>query len=404
MNPAWRRGEEIEGVFEIARGVVHNRASIAGDGPITIRTDPLQWSFAAAFRFQAQTLNPAGEAVLFLIHAAVQSGRIGAVFVADDLATVLSNSAERWLPDSSTELEVLVRPVPVSGWLFLRNHAATGSSQCEVRCIQAFRAEGTTTAGAGDPADPGSGSTDFPGGDVLGSLRRKWVELPATLSERRNTAELAGLSDEQLWRFWNRITREMTTGEGYSIRGWYHELYKDILRGKRVLDVGCGLGTDGLTLARAGAQITFLDIARSNLEVVERLCRIAHLPGVRFHYLEDLSSLETLPRDFDAIWCMGSMIPAPFSFARLEARALLEHLPAGGRWIELAYPRERWEREGRLPFREWGNLTDGDGTPWMEWYDLARLRARLSPAEFDVVLHFDFHQGDFNWFDLIRRT
>lgn len=82
---------------------------------------------------------------------------------------------------------------------------------------------------------------------------------------------------------------------------------------------------------------------------------------------------------------------------------MLRHLPVGGRWIELAYPRERWEREGRMPFSEWGKITDGEGTPWMEWYDLDRLRARLRPAEFDVVLHFNFHHDDFNWFDLIRR-
>jgi hypothetical protein len=28
---------------------------------------------------------------------------------------------------------------------------------------------------------------------------------------------------------------------------------------------------------------------------------------------------------------------------------------------------------------------------------------RLEPAEFDVVLSFNFHNNDFNWFDLIRR-
>jgi hypothetical protein len=39
----------------------------------------------------------------------------------------------------------------------------------------------------------------------------------------------------------------------------------------------------------------------------------------------------------------------------------------------------------------------------MEWYDLSRLRERLRPAEFDVILSFNFHNDDFNWFDLIRR-
>jgi hypothetical protein len=98
------------------------------------------------------------------------------------------------------------------------------------------------------------------------------------------------------------------------------------------------------------------------------------------------------------------MTNAPFSFARRYAEALLGRLPVGGRWIELAYPRERWEGEGRPPFHKWRRKTDGESTPWMEWYDFERLRTRLHPAKFDIVLHFNFHRDDFNWFDLIRRN
>jgi hypothetical protein len=102
------------------------------------------------------------------------------------------------------------------------------------------------------------------------------------------------------------------------------------------------------------------------------------------------------------MWCQGSLINAPFEIIRHEAQLLLKHLPAGGRWIELAYPQRRWEREGRLPFERWGENTDGPGTPWVEWYDLSKLKRALAPAEFDVILYFEFHNGDFNWFDLER--
>ena len=81
----------------------------------------------------------------------------------------------------------------------------------------------------------------------------------------------------------------------------------------------------------------------------------------------------------------------------------MEHLPVGGRWIELAYPKARWEREGKMPFEQWGERTDG-GAPWMEWYDLDKVKAMLSPAQFDVVLYSNFFNDDFNWFDLLRRS
>jgi len=67
----------------------------------------------------------------------------------------------------------------------------------------------------------------------------------------------------------------------------------------------------------------------------------------------------------------------------------------------LAYPKIRWDREGMLPFETWGDKTDG-GAPWMEWYDLEKILKRLDPAKFEVVLNFNFHNEDFNWFDLVR--
>ncbi len=40
----------------------------------------------------------------------------------------------------------------------------------------------------------------------------------------------------------------------------------------------------------------------------------------------------------------------------------LKHWPVGGRWIELAYPKSRWVRDGKMPFDRLGKKTDG-GAP-----------------------------------------
>jgi 2-polyprenyl-3-methyl-5-hydroxy-6-metoxy-1,4-benzoquinol methylase len=234
-------------------------------------------------------------------------------------------------------------------------------------------------------------------------LRRKWNEVPAGSMRRLKSDELLHLPDAELDLIHDRATVESTERDGFTIRGWYHCLYKDVLRGKRVLDVGCGLGIDGIAFAKAGAQVTFVDIVEANLHLVQALCRIKGISDAAFFYLESFDSLTALPRDFDVIWCQGSLINAPFEIIRHEAQALLQHLKPGGRWIELAYPKSRWEREGKMPFAEWGKITDG-GAPWMEWYDMSKVMAILAPVEFDVVLHFNFHNDDFNWFDLRRRV
>jgi 2-polyprenyl-3-methyl-5-hydroxy-6-metoxy-1,4-benzoquinol methylase len=234
-------------------------------------------------------------------------------------------------------------------------------------------------------------------------LRKKWGEVPYDQYERRMSADLLALSDAEVVEKWETSYAGSSTGKAFSVRGWYQTIYRDVFRGKKILDVGCGLAPDTVHYAEHGARVTFLDIVESNVRFVERVC---HLKGIRdasFCHMRDLDSLRPLPADYDAIYCCGALIHAPLEAARMEAQALLRHLPVGGRWIELGYPKARWEREGRLPETEWGNKTDG-GAPWSEWHDLTKLDYMLAPAVFDTVLYLEFHNADFNWFDLIRRS
>jgi len=77
------------------------------------------------------------------------------------------------------------------------------------------------------------------------------------------------------------------------------------IRGKRVLDVGCGLGEHSLLFASWGAQVTGVDISGASIAV-------ARLRAARFALTERVSFLET-PFDlldasdgaFDIVWCAG---------------------------------------------------------------------------------------------------
>jgi SAM-dependent methyltransferase len=254
-------------------------------------------------------------------------------------------------------------------------------------------------------AGPDNGWPVQIGEDVLlrqsfDALRKKWGEIPAGRLERvRSEDLLRGKGDAELFALWLEAFPEGLDGID---RVWYQTLYKDVFRGKKLLDIGCGLAPDTIFYAWHGASVTFSDIVPANVEFARRVCN--HL-GLKAEFLsvDDLRSFDVLPRDFDVVYCSGSFINMPVEVARLEAQAILQHLPIGGRWVELGYPRARWEREGRLPETEWGSRTDG-GAPWIEWHDLQKLNYILSPAVFDLILTVDFHNADFNWFDLVRRS
>jgi SAM-dependent methyltransferase len=229
-------------------------------------------------------------------------------------------------------------------------------------------------------------------------LREKWFEVPVG-NKVRSTKELLELDDSELSSLW----ADMRKKDDFSSREWYRLLYSPIFRGKKIIDVGCGFGFDTMTFAQDGAHVTCLDILESNVSLVRRISALKGIQGIDFLYLDKLESLDTLPADYDFIWCVGSFHNAPQDIMRQEAQALLKHLKVGGRWIELAYPKSRWQREGKPSFERWGKRTDS-GAPWMEWYDTDKLLSLLKPATFRPVMYFEYHNSDFNWFDLLRES
>lgn len=223
----------------------------------------------------------------------------------------------------------------------------------------------------------------------------KWAELPTTALARATASELLSMSDAEIRAFWARLQ-----DPAVNPRFPYQQLYEPHLRGKRVLEIGSGVGVDALFFSQRGAEWHCVDVVEDNLTLVERVFMAFDLPRPGTTLMRELSDLRAAPYDVDAVLCSGSMLHAPFSFAQEETHAIAEHLRPGGRWLELAYPRSRWIREGRPSFSAWGAMTDGAGTPWAEWYDVDKIAERFAPTEASINIAFDFAGGSFNWFDL----
>jgi 2-polyprenyl-6-hydroxyphenyl methylase/3-demethylubiquinone-9 3-methyltransferase len=100
------------------------------------------------------------------------------------------------------------------------------------------------------------------------------------------------------------------------------------LSGARVLDVGCGGGLLSEALAKAGAQVTAIDLAPELIKVA-RLHRLES--GVQVDYqLRSVESLaEEAPGQFDAVTCMEMLEHVPDPAAIIAACASL--LKPGGR-------------------------------------------------------------------------
>lgn len=96
-----------------------------------------------------------------------------------------------------------------------------------------------------------------------------------------------------------------------------------IMPALRVLDLGCGDGTTAIPLARAGAEVTGIDIARNLVEAGNKRAAAAGLSRLKFQE-GDACDLEDVDNDwFDlTISIFGAMFaPRPFDVAKEMVRA-----------------------------------------------------------------------------------
>lgn len=163
------------------------------------------------------------------------------------------------------------------------------------------------------------------------------------------------------------------------------------LRGKNVLDVGCGEGQNAVMLAKLGAQVTGIDISPTSIEVARKKAEINALTEAAQFVCSPLEEAEVPTHTFDIIW----------------GDAILHHL------IENLHPvLERltlWAKPGGLMvFSEPMNFNN----------TLRRLRLKvpvktdatpderpLEPAEIEILKRFlpDLHVRFFSLFARLQR-
>ena len=106
-------------------------------------------------------------------------------------------------------------------------------------------------------------------------------------------------------------------------------------RGLRVLEIGCGLGTDGAQFAKAGADYIGVDLTDAAMDLARKRLEIEGLPG-EFR-VADAENLDFADESFDLVYSHGVLHHTPDT-----ARAVCEiHrvLKPGGRAIVMLYHR-----------------------------------------------------------------
>ena len=109
----------------------------------------------------------------------------------------------------------------------------------------------------------------------------------------------------------------------------------DRYSGKRVLEIGCGTGTDLLQFARGGAQVTGLDLTPRSIEIARSRFAVYGCAGE--FAIGDAENLAFPDESFDLVYSFGVLHHAPDTERAInEAHRVLRR---GGRAIVMLYHR-----------------------------------------------------------------
>jgi SAM-dependent methyltransferase len=132
-------------------------------------------------------------------------------------------------------------------------------------------------------------------------------------------------------------------------------------RGKRVLEIGVGLGTDFMRFARAGANVTGVDLTQHSIDLVTRRLALEGLDGeVR---VADAEALPFEDNSFDRVYSWGVLMVTPDT-PRAVAEALRVLRP-GGELCAMVYSRRSW-----VAFGLWARYALIVGKPWRSLADV----------------------------------
>lgn len=165
-------------------------------------------------------------------------------------------------------------------------------------------------------------------------------------------------------------------------------------RGKRLLEIGVGLGTDFVRFVRAGAVATGVDLTEHAVQLVRRRLELEGLAAeVR---TADAESLPFEDAAFDRVYSWGVLHHTP-NTAKSVAEALRVLRP-GGEACVMLYARHSWvsygmwARHALLAGRPWRSLRsvlaahmESEGTKGYTKGEMRRLFAELDGLRIDKV-------------------
>jgi len=112
-------------------------------------------------------------------------------------------------------------------------------------------------------------------------------------------------------------------------------------KGKKVFEVGCGIGTDAVNFARSGAQYFAIDVSQESIDLAKIRFNVFKLNGNFFHGNAEIITSITSENNFDLVYSFGVIHHTTNPRAVIEEAYKL--LKAGGELRIMLYNKNSWK-------------------------------------------------------------
>ena len=166
-------------------------------------------------------------------------------------------------------------------------------------------------------------------GDLAEGLKSFWDERPCN---SRHSRKIVG-SDAYFYE----VAKRRYTVEPHIPAFAEFEKWS----GKRVLEVGCGIGTDAVSFALAGAQVTAVDVSEKSLDLAGANACAHNMWDVEFLCADAEQDLPLPANHFDLLYSFGVLHHTPHPVQAL--RNAVRCLKPGGEARVMLYARDSWK-------------------------------------------------------------
>jgi len=145
-------------------------------------------------------------------------------------------------------------------------------------------------------------------------------------------------------------------------------------RGQRLLEVGCGIGTDLARFAKGGAVVTGIDLSQTAIDLAQK--NFAHLGLTGDLRVADGERLEYPDASFDVVYGHGVL-----QYAAAPERIIAEAhrvLKPGGRAIFMVYNRVSWLNALSKVMKV---ALEHEDAPVLKKYSIGEFKALLAPFD-----------------------